>query len=156
MDYINYLPLLFISMVFLKIYNVVACDEMSNIPSKLFVYLLTIGSLNLFITVWWAVCSHQRLQIIMIAIIILCGFSGFLGWAGRVLHQFKGDLLPLCWICRLAAEYWWEKWKINQEELTVVCHLCYVLVTVSLRFKTSPRAQRRRRQWRCSIQKPWK
>lgn len=51
MDCINYLPLLFISMVFLKIYNVMACDEMSNIPSKLFVYLLTIGSLNLFITV---------------------------------------------------------------------------------------------------------
>lgn len=50
-EYIDYLPLQFISVVFLKIYNMMACDEMSGTPVNIFVSLLTIESLNLFITV---------------------------------------------------------------------------------------------------------
>lgn len=51
MDCIDYLPLLFISVVFLKIYNIRACNEMSGIAVKIFISLLTIESLNFFITV---------------------------------------------------------------------------------------------------------
>lgn len=51
MEYIDYLPSQFILMAFLKICNVMACDEMSGTPVNVFSSLLTVESLNLFIIV---------------------------------------------------------------------------------------------------------
>lgn len=90
MGCIDYLPFLFLSVVFIKIYNIMACDEMSSVAVKLFISLLTKESLNLFITVWWDMCSHHRLQIIMIAIIIHFVFSGFL-WFGGFCITLRGN-----------------------------------------------------------------
>lgn len=63
-----------------------------------------------------------------------------------VLHHFKGELFPLCWNIDLQLNVGENNEKINQEELTVIFYIFYVLMTVSLRFKASPRAQRRKRQ----------
>lgn len=51
MDCFDYLRFLFISVVFIKIYNIMACDEISSIAVKILISLLTTEGLSLFITV---------------------------------------------------------------------------------------------------------
>lgn len=99
-----------------------ACDEMSSITVKIFISLLTTESL-----MWTHIPSHrneniQRLQIIIIDIIILFGFSGFL-WFGGFCISLRGNYFHCVGYIDLQLNIGEKNEKINQEELTVVCHL---------------------------------